>query len=381
MRDGQLYHLDLAALPDGSFCYVILDRDDNLHIASSWLRTLADLNRSPNTVKSYGRRVAAYLSWTAPVVDWRAASLAHMVLWRRALSINGTVKPATVDIAFIALRAFYEWADGQDLITSRVVSQMSDMKYFAAGTAGGGEHGTRRRVTSPRLISRRDSTDDLGKEWISDAGAREKLEEITLRNRDRFLIDIMYFTGIRAGEALSLFTRDMHLGGGSKSSGCALRDPHFHVRTNNPVTNGARAKGQARTLYARQHLVDSYIDYVIERDAVLGAHDSSPHMLVNLYALGTSQGDAMKYSRVLNLVKRCGREIGFPLTGPHMLRHTFATRLARGIDCESQPASVIQALLGHRSADSTKVYTHDMEAAKLHALMALPSRRFSMKAG
>ncbi|WP_197059457.1 tyrosine-type recombinase/integrase [Cryobacterium sp. MLB-32] len=372
--------MDVATLPDGANRYVILDRNDDLHIASSWLTSLADLGRSPNTIKSYGRRVAAYLSWTSPVVDWRAASLAHMVLWRRALSADGALKPRSVDISFVALRAFYEWADSRDLITSRVVPQMSEVKYYAAGTAGGGEHGSRRRVTSPRLISRHDSTDDLGKEWISEAGPRERLEELTLRKRDRFLIDLMYFTGVRSGEALSLFTRDMHLGGGSKSSGCALRDPHFHVRMNNPVTNGARAKGQARTLYTRQHLVDSYIDYVIERDAILGSRDSSPHMLVNLYTSSDSQGDAMKYSRVLSLVKRCGREIGFPLTGPHMLRHTFATRLARGIDCEPQPAPVIQALLGHRSADSTKVYTHDMEAAKLQALMTLPSRRFDMKA-
>lgn len=89
----------------------------------------------------------------------------------------------------------------------------------------------------------------------------------------------------------------------------------------------------------------------------------------------------MKDSRVREIVRRCGRAIDFPLNGAHMLRHTFATRLARGLDGEPQPIHVIQALLGHRSMNSTQVYTHNMEAAKMHALMALESRRLDLRNG
>ena len=375
MTSTNRFRLDRAVLPNGEARLVIVDDDDRLHIASSWLMTLADLRRSPNTIESYGRRVTAYLNWTTPLADWRAVRIAHLVLWRRALEASGKLLPRTVDINFVALRSFYEWADSRDLVTSQVVGQMTEMRYFAPGAAGGGEHGAYRRVTSARLRGSTRGRDAPDLEWLSDPGARDRLERLDLPPRDRFLIDIMYFTGIRAGEALSLFTADMHLGGGTRSSGCMIRDPHFHVRMTNPVTNGARAKGRERTLYTNQHLVDGYIDYLIDRDAILGENDHSAHMLVNLYGRPPWLGEAMKYDGVLRLVKRCGREIGFPMAGPHLLRHTFATRLARGIDCEQQPQTVVQELLGHRSAASTRTYMHDFEGAKLKALMALPSRR------
>ncbi|WP_226759114.1 hypothetical protein, partial [Arthrobacter sp. SO3] len=63
-----------------------MDADDRLHVASSWLGELHDLGRSPNTIKSYASKVAAYLSWTVQTADWRSISMSHLVFWRRTLS-------------------------------------------------------------------------------------------------------------------------------------------------------------------------------------------------------------------------------------------------------------------------------------------------------
>ena len=46
----------------------------------------------------------------------------------------------------VAVRSFYEWADVDSLLATVVVSRMTELKYFAPGTAGGGEHGAMRRV-------------------------------------------------------------------------------------------------------------------------------------------------------------------------------------------------------------------------------------------
>lgn len=82
----------------------------------------------------------------------------------------------------------------------------------------------------------------------------------------------------------------------------------------------------------------------------------------------------MTYAGLRKLVIRCGTRIGYELTGPHMIRHTLATRLVRGIGCEPQAMDVVQAVLGHRSIHSTRVYTHDLERAKKEALAALAPR-------
>jgi site-specific recombinase XerD len=381
--DNPRYSLSLAVLVDGvTERYVIADRDDELHVASLWLAQMADVSRSPNTIRDYGRRVAWYLSWTVLTADWRSVRLSHLVLWRRVLSTspivkaNGELEPRsekTTALWMTSVRSFYEWADTEGLLRTDLVSKMTQVKYFAPGTRSGGEHGTKKRV----LV---DSLRPVGypvaklPQWIDDPEARRKLEELTLNARDRFLVDLLYFTGIRVGEALSLFRSDIHFSGRSRDTNCTTSHPHFHVMLDNPVENGARAKGRERLLHAAPHLVERYIDYLLERERLLSAADKSPHVFVNLYSDDKWVGRAMTGSNVRRVIDRCSQRIGFALTGPHMLRHTFATRLVRGIDCEAQSLDVVQEILGHTSIDSTRVYTHELEPATRAALNALPTR-------
>jgi len=384
--NGCSYRLDTAIRPDsGERRFVIVDTDGLLHReAAAWLQFLIDVGRSPNTVRDYGRRVAWYLSWCALTMDWRTATLSHLALWRRTVAASPVSKTngnsgfrseKTVGLWMVAVRSFYEWADAHSLLATDVVSRMTELKYFAPGTAGGGENGAMRRVLVEELRSKR--AEAPPPRWISDPEARNRLGELTLPARDRFLVDLLTTSGIRVGEALSLFTADLHFGGGSQQLGCRHADPHFHVRVDNPVENSARAKGGPRTLFVHRDVVETYIDYALERRKILetrGVRDASPHLFVNLYSEDRWLGRAMTYSSVKRLLTRCSKRIGYGLSGPHMLRHTFATRLIRGIDCDPIPADVVQALLGHAALSSTQVYTHDAEAAMKAATIAIAAR-------
>jgi site-specific recombinase XerD len=386
MLDASTYRLDTAIRPDsGEPRYVVVDADGFLHReATAWLQFLTDAGRSPNTVRDYGRRVAWYLSWCALTMDWRKATLSHLALWRRTVAASPVSKTnghsgfrseTTVGLWMTAVRSFYEWAGAHSLLTTDVVSRMTELKYFAPGTAGGGEHGAVRRVLVEQLRSER--VEASPPRWISDADARNRLAELMLPSRDRFLIDLLTTSGIRVGEALSLFVADLHFGGGSPQLGCRHAGPHFHVRVDNPVENSARAKGGPRTLFVHREVVETYIDYALERRKILdaqGVRDASPHLFINLYSEDRWLGRAMTYSSVKRLLNRCSKRIGYDLSGPHMLRHTFATRLVRGIDCDPVPVDVVQALLGHAALSSTQVYTHDAEAAMKAATLAIAAR-------
>ena len=94
----------------------------------------------------------------------------------------------------VAVRSFYEWADVDSLLATDVVSRMTELKYFAPGTAGGGEHGAMRRVLVKKLRSKR--VEAPPPRWISDADARNRLAELTLPARDRFLIALLTTSGI-----------------------------------------------------------------------------------------------------------------------------------------------------------------------------------------
>lgn len=389
MASAAAYALAMASV-NGDDTYVIVDESDALHVASSWLRFLTDAGKSPHTVRNYGGRVAKYLTWTAKTSDWRSISVSHLAMWRNVVGTE-IIRSAdgvgcrrtrrTVELWMIPLRSFYWWADSMDLLRTDVVARMTEVKYFPPGTAAGGEHGARRRVLTDALKPRHargQTTREM--EWIEDPVARRGLETLELHARYRFLIDLLYYTGIRVGEALSLFCGDMHFGGGSPELGCRTVDPHFHIVMGNDTENGARAKGAERTLHVTPLLVERYIDYVLERSAVLGLDDQSKHVFVNLYDRENDYlGRAMTYSNAYDLVKRVGNKIGVPLTRPHMLRHTFATRLVRGIDCDRQDLDVVQYLLGHRSIESTRLYTHGLEPAAKAALAALIPRAIELR--
>jgi len=381
------YTVSVAQLMDGSKQYVIVDSQDRLHVASQWLLHLAGLRRSPNTISNYASRVAWYLSWTVQTTDWRSVGIPHLALWlrtvantpvRRADGAESLRKDSTVRLWMVPLRSFYEWADASGYLTTDIASKMTRLRYFAPGTAGGGEHGSTRRVLAPELRPTGHDV-EVPPEWIDEPAARRRLTDLKLNFRDRFLVDLMCLTGIRSGEALSLFSGDMHFAGGSRELGCKIVDPHFHVVRDNPVENGARAKGGTRLLYVSDLLVERYIDYVLERQDLLGDRDGSPHVFVNLYSRGPSFGKAMTVSRLTDITAAIGKRIEFPLTGPHMFRHTFATRLVRGIDCAAQDLDVVQELLGHASINSTRIYTHDLEAAKKAALASVQSRSVDLK--
>ena len=56
-----------------------------------------------------------------------------------------------------------------------------------------------------------------------------------------------------------------------------------------------------------------------------------------------------------------GREVH-----PHLLRHTFATRLMR-----NAPMPVLQELLGHKNLSSTQIYTHPNSEDRKKAIEAM----------
>jgi len=78
-------------------------------------------------------------------------------------------------------------------------------------------------------------------------------------------------------------------------------------------------------------------------------------------------GKPLSSRQVQRLLNKAGKTVIGRRITPHMLRHTFATRLVQ----KNTNIRVIQILLGHQSISSTQIYTHPSSQDKITAIETL----------
>jgi integrase/recombinase XerD len=152
--------------------------------------------------------------------------------------------------------------------------------------------------------------------------------------RDKALIELLYATGLRVTELLSLKPSDVNLDAGYLTC-IGKGDKQRIVPLGHAAADWVRrylAEGRPRLLKARK----------------------TPWLFVN--AKGGTQLSRVGFWKIL---KDYGTKAGVPPgLSPHMLRHSFATHLLdRGADLRA-----IQMMLGHADLSTTQIYTHVLEA-------------------
>jgi site-specific recombinase XerD len=82
--------------------------------------------------------------------------------------------------------------------------------------------------------------------------------------RDRFLLVLLWSTGLRIGEALGLRRSDLHLSDGSSDLGCLVVGPHVHVVHRDNVNRGAAKSRNDRHVAANRWVLGYYGRYLVE---------------------------------------------------------------------------------------------------------------------
>ena len=258
-----------------------------------------------NTLAAYRRDLTLYAQWLAqqqPPLVLDATAEHHLQGYFAAR--HAQPRATTANRRLTVLRRYFHWA-----LRERRITQDPTVRLLAARQPLR-VPGTLTQAQVEALLHAPDPSTPLGL-------------------RDRAMLELMYASGLRVSELVTLKT--FHLG---------LAEGVLRIMGKGGKERLVPFGDEARRWLER---------YLLEaRGVILGGQQTD-----DLFV--TQRGSAMSRVMFWIIVKKCAQLAGItaPLS-PHTLRHAFATHLLNhGADLR-----VVQLLLGHADISTTTIYTH-----------------------
>ena len=274
----------------------------------------AERGASKNTIDAYRNDLTRFAQFaaergSAPTIAETITRdlITDYILWLRN---KNEYAPATVARKVAAVKSFCAFLLEQGAITANPTASIDSPR-------------------APKPVPRPMTTSDV------DALLREPLKFPTPEAiRDAAMLELMYATGMRVTELVSLNIDSLHL------------DPApAYVRC---LGKGAKE----RSIPVYEQAVAALERYLDEARAVLLKDRPQSALFVN------RRGERLTRQGFWLILKGYAKSAGIEAhVTPHTLRHSFATHLLeRGADLRA-----IQMMLGHADLSTTQIYTHVLE--------------------
>jgi integrase/recombinase XerD len=258
-----------------------------------------------NTLDAYGRDLARYLDYLETSRITTPAEVSPSVVLRFLLELkNSGLSPRSRARTLAALRTFHKFLVREKFAEDNPTDQVVSPKSLTA---------------LPHTLSLID-VDSL---LASPKG------ETPLAWRDRAMLEIIYATGLRVSELVSLQLGDLQLDVGYLTA------------------FGKRSK--QRIVPLGESAVAALREYLQHGRPGLDKQRGSHYLFLN------RSGEGLTRQGFWKIIKRRAGEAGIRQNiTPHTMRHSFATHLLEnGADLRS-----VQAMLGHADISTTQIYTH-----------------------
>ena len=257
-----------------------------------------------HTLSAYRRDLTLYARWLAAETARTIDGTRESDLFAYMTARHATTRATTANRRLTVFKRYFRWA-----LRERRIDADPTLKLLAA----------RQPLRVPKTLS----------EAQVDALLAAPDVDRPLGLRDRAMLELMYASGLRVSELVTLKTVQVALAEG------VLR-----------VTG----KGSKERLVPFGEEAHAWLQRYLQqsRGAILGARGSDALFV-------TARGAAMTRQMFWQLVKKYALCAGIaaPLS-PHTLRHAFATHLLNhGADLRA-----VQLLLGHADIGTTTIYTH-----------------------
>ena len=262
---------------------------------------------SAHTVGAYRRDLAVYLDWLTDAGIEDTAAVSGAVIGR-----------------FIAERSAVQPPPAATSLARLQSSVRGLHRYLVReGIEAEDPTGRLRPPKTPQRLPKALTIDQVERLLAAPSG------EEPLGIRDRALLELLYATGARVSEAVSLDVDDLAHGEVLRLRGKGSKERIV------PVGSYARAA------------VDAYLTRVRPQLAAKGR--ASARLFLGARGAPLSRQSAWLVIRAAAERAQITAEVS-----PHTLRHSFATHLLQG----GADVRVVQELLGHASVATTQIYTH-----------------------
>jgi integrase/recombinase XerD len=267
-------------------------------------------NASNNTIAAYRNDLTQFeryvaLSATA-ASGWAGVNGDSVVAFVSEMR-ERSYKDATVARKIAAVKSFFGFLAAEGLVSQDPTEQLKSPQVGKS---------------LPRALTTQE-VDEL----LEQPGRRNTPEA----RRDKAMLELLYATGLRVTELVSLDISDVAL-------------------ESDPVTVRCVGKGdRERVLPLHQRPVDELRQYIFHVRPRLVRNRREPALFVN------RRGERLTRQGFWLILKNYAREAKLDKAiTPHTLRHTYATHMLSG----GMPLRNVQDALGHASISTTQIYTH-----------------------
>jgi integrase/recombinase XerD len=259
---------------------------------------------SRNTVEAYRRDVAEYLEYLRSH-QLEVGSVERRHLLRYIQGLYERLAARSIVRKIVSLRSFHRFLLLDGYTSQDPTETLESPKTWQ---------------TLPKYLTRHEVENLLEQ---PDLSTRHGL-------RDRAMLEVLYATGLRVSELISIRINDINadagfvrtMGKGSKERIVPLGDTALH--------------------FIERYLKDAYPHFKSKKP-------DSPFLFL------TQRRGRMSRQYFWLLVEKYGKSVGLSeRLSPHILRHSFATHLLEnGADLRA-----VQMMLGHADVSTTQIYTH-----------------------
>lgn len=259
---------------------------------------------SRNTLESYRQDLAQFATWLEKTADKELFQVEQADIQRYLAFRFPTSKPRSISRLIASLRRLYRFALRENKMSVDPSLQIESPKLPRS---------------LPKSLSEEDVEALLNAPNVNDY----------IGLRDRAMLELLYASGLRVTELVSLKVTEVSLSEG--------------------VVRVTGKGSKTRLVPMGEEATDWITRYL---------NQSRPNLLERRLSDGlfvTNRADCMTRQAFWYLIKRYALQAGIhkPMS-PHVLRHAFATHLLNhGADLR-----VVQMLLGHADISTTQIYTH-----------------------